>query len=89
MRLTGYKNSCVVDWGKRFRDNAVVSPLYGLCKRFKAKIIDFAPAEKRKLGSAKSSRNCKVPNLCVLQFGYVDVQTAFHAPAISCITLSM
>lgn len=52
-------------------------------------IIDFAPAGKQKLGAAKSSRNCNTPNISALQFGYVDVQTVCHAPAIFCITLSM
>lgn len=88
-RLSGYEFLLVVGWGKRFRDDAVVTSLKALRKQLKTTIIDFVPAGKQKLGLAKSSRNCNIPNLCILRFCYVEVQTVFHAPAISCITLSM
>ena len=65
-QLTGYENSLVVDWGKRFRDDAVVSPQKAPRKQLKTMIIDFAPAGKQKLGLAKSSRSYKVLNLCAL-----------------------
>lgn len=44
---------------------------------------------KTELEVAKSSRNCNAPNLCNLQFYYVDMQTEFYSPAIFCITPSM
>ena len=85
----GFKTLFFINWSRGFCRYACINSLIVVCRSFDSAFLDLTPTQKQKLEVAKSSRNCNAPNLCNLQFYYVDMQTEFYSPAIFCITLSM
>ena len=85
----GFKTLFFINWSRGFCRYACINSLIVVCRSFDSAFLDLTPTQKQKLEVAKSSRNCNAPNLCNLQFYYVDMQTEFYSPAIFCITPSM